>query len=192
MPKTKGKIRRSQKISFCPDCGKRFANETRVLQHMNQPSNACGPWMNASTVRNGAGSRPTQRQGSVYHDEDYQEDTVDDLQPSAGFGFELDENMDANDVHQDTLPAHVIDNHPNSPSTYPGGTTLLDEFFNDKHVDVRREILYYPFASRQDWQLASWLLWLRLSMAAIDEFLSLDLVRATVFILSRLPKLTDT
>ena len=45
MPKVKRRLCRSHKISFCPDCGRRFANETRVLQHMNQPSSACGLWM---------------------------------------------------------------------------------------------------------------------------------------------------
>ena len=46
MPKAKTKLRRALKISFCPDCGRRFANETRVLQHLNQPSIACGSWIN--------------------------------------------------------------------------------------------------------------------------------------------------
>ncbi|KAG1775072.1 hypothetical protein EV702DRAFT_1199669 [Suillus placidus] len=38
--------------------------------------------------------------------------------------------------------------------------------------------LYYPFASHQDWELGSFLLCLSLSMAAIDEFLGLELVKA--------------
>ena len=38
MPKVKRRLCQSYKILFCPNCGKRFANKTRVLQHMNQPS----------------------------------------------------------------------------------------------------------------------------------------------------------
>ena len=47
MPKAKQRLRCSQQLSFCPYCGKRFANEMCVLQHMNQPSSVCGSWMNS-------------------------------------------------------------------------------------------------------------------------------------------------
>ena len=77
---------------------------------------------------------------------------------------------------QEDVPGLVIDAHPSTPSIYPGGTTFMDQFFADQYADFRQENLYYPFASRIDWQLASWLLRSRLSMAAIDDFLSLELV----------------
>lgn len=44
------------KTSFCPRCGKRFSSETRILQHMNQPSSACGTFLNDIS---GSPSRPT-------------------------------------------------------------------------------------------------------------------------------------
>ena len=52
----------------------------------------------------------------------------------------------------------------------------MDEFDRDDHATMREENLYYPWASRQEWELASFLLRSSLSMAAIDQFLSLDLV----------------
>ena len=52
----------------------------------------------------------------------------------------------------------------------------MDDFFADKYGSLHHENLFYPFASGADWQLGSWLLCLGLSMAAIDNFLSLDLV----------------
>ena len=56
------------------------------------------------------------------------------------------------------------------------GTTFMDRFGAHKHAHLRRENLFYPFASRPDWEIASWLLRSGLSMAAIDTFLSLELV----------------
>ena len=76
-----------------------------------------------------------------------------------------------------------MDDHPNVPSLYRGGTVFLDQFFSDEYVALCQENLYYPFASGVDWELALWLLRLHLSMAAIDEFLSLQLVRPSFFLL---------
>ena len=52
----------------------------------------------------------------------------------------------------------------------------MDDFFADKYRSLCHENLFYPFALGADWQLGSWLLHSGLSMAAIDNFLSLDLV----------------
>jgi hypothetical protein len=62
------------------------------------------------------------------------------------------------------------------------GESFTDVFNNDKYADRRDDNLYYPFASKPDWEMASFLLRSTLSMAAIDEFLSLELVR--LFLLS--------
>ncbi|KAI5991976.1 hypothetical protein EDC04DRAFT_2550294, partial [Pisolithus marmoratus] len=69
------------------------------------------------------------------------------------------------------------DSHPNIPLIYPGGNTFMDQFFNDQYATLQWQNLYYPFASVEDWWLASWLLHSWLSMAAIDDFLSLQLVK---------------
>ena len=42
MPKWKKSLAHIQKTSFCPRCKMRFSSETCVLQHINQPSSACG------------------------------------------------------------------------------------------------------------------------------------------------------
>lgn len=46
MQKAKKTLSCIWKTSFCPWCGKRFGNETCVLQHMNQPSSACSAFLN--------------------------------------------------------------------------------------------------------------------------------------------------
>ncbi|KAI5981814.1 hypothetical protein EDD15DRAFT_2379006 [Pisolithus albus] len=192
MPKAKRKLCRSQKISHCPDCGKRFASETQVLQHMNQPSNVCGSWTdhfssylrhNASTTtRNGTETHhPTelQHQAGANCNGDLEEDVADYGLASDGFGLGAVEDTASHAVseHQGCTPVPVIDSHPNMPSIYPGGTTFMDRFFDDQYATLRQQNLYYPFASAGDWQLASWLLRSQLSMAAIDDFLSLQLVK---------------
>ena len=60
---------------------------------------------------------------------------------------------------------------------YDGGLTFMDQFDTDPFSAQRKINLYYPFASRQDWELGSWLLRSGLSLVAIDKFLSLELVR---------------
>ncbi|KAH7918132.1 hypothetical protein BV22DRAFT_1051938, partial [Leucogyrophana mollusca] len=57
------------------------------------------------------------------------------------------------------------------------GYTFLDIFDHDVHAKARKANLYYPFASRGDWKMASFLLRSGMSMAAIDEFLSLELIK---------------
>ena len=72
---------------------------------------------------------------------------------------------------------HVKEVFEGSSKTYGKGTTFMAQFDYDRFANERTVNLYYPFASREEWELASSLLCSSLSMHAIDEFLSLDLVR---------------
>jgi hypothetical protein len=60
--------------------------------------------------------------------------------------------------------------------TFGKGLTFMDKFHMDQFADKRKSNLYYPFASREEWDLASFLLRSSLSMADIDVFLSLTMV----------------
>ena len=46
----------------------------------------------------------------------------------------------------------------------------------NEHAAQQQENLYFPFASREEWEFASWLLRSGLGLSAIDHLLSLDLV----------------
>lgn len=72
-----------------------------------------------------------------------------------------------------------IKKHPTSGSVYGCGETFMDQCDKDSFSEKRKGHLYYPFASRDEWELASYLLCSRLSMAAIDHFLKLNLVSYT-------------
>jgi hypothetical protein len=70
-----------------------------------------------------------------------------------------------------------VERFRNAAKVYRRGQTFWDRFNMDPYTAYRKDNLYYPFASRQDWELGSFLLCSSLSMAAIDEFLGLELVR---------------
>jgi len=166
-------------MSFCPDCGKRFTNKMWVLQHMNQPSNTCSLWMNklsqAYCSYSHAAARIYMPQYQPCSNHDIVPE-VDDASAYNGFAVNEDPVYNPNDGQQEDAPGLIVDAHPSTPSIYPGGTTFMDQFFADQYAGFRQENLYYPFASRVDWQLTSWLLHSCLSMVAIDNFLSLELV----------------
>jgi hypothetical protein len=63
---------------------------------------------------------------------------------------------------------------------FPGGKTFMDAFWEDEYSTMRTENIFYPFASRNDWQFASWLTRSGLSMASIDTLLSLEFVRISI------------
>jgi len=66
--------------------------------------------------------------------------------------------------------------HPTASTVYGKGSTFMDIFDKDSHASKRTKQLYYPFASKDEWELASFLLRSHLSMALIDRFLKLKLV----------------
>ncbi|KAG1817645.1 uncharacterized protein BJ212DRAFT_1269939 [Suillus subaureus] len=64
------------------------------------------------------------------------------------------------------------------------GLTFLDLFDANEHAEYRKENLFYPFALREEWEVADFLLCSALSMAAIDKFLPLSMVHILFFFLS--------
>jgi hypothetical protein len=62
--------------------------------------------------------------------------------------------------------------------TFGPGTTFMQQFECDEFSEERTQNLFYPFASRAEWELAVFLLRSDLSLAALDTFLSLNLVSA--------------
>ena len=100
-----------------------------------------------------------------------------DWEPNGGEGLnELDppSNCHVPPTDSDTGGQHR-DRYPFAAHVYGKGHTFMDVFDADPHADKRVENLYYPFASKQDWEMASWLLRSSLSMPAIDQFLHLEL-----------------
>jgi hypothetical protein len=70
-----------------------------------------------------------------------------------------------------------VEEYEGAAKEYGTGTTFMDEFDRDQYSGERIKNLYYPFASRNEWEFAAFLLRSDLSMASIDSLLSLNLVR---------------
>jgi hypothetical protein len=70
-----------------------------------------------------------------------------------------------------------IQEHPKAAKVFGRGPTFMDQFDNDDFASARRQgHIYYPFASRDEWELASFLLRSNLSLGDTDCFLKLELV----------------
>ena len=84
---------------------------------------------------------------------------------------------DTTEAASDSSMGHYEELHPTEPFIFGSGPGFTDVFNMDRHAEKRRENLYYPFSSKGEWGLASWLLCSGLSMRAIDDFLALPIVR---------------
>jgi len=69
-----------------------------------------------------------------------------------------------------------VEMYPGAAQTFGRGETFMNKFDADRHAENRHKHPYYPFASKGEWELASFLLRSDLSMNAIDKFLKLDFV----------------
>ncbi|KAI6035890.1 hypothetical protein BKA83DRAFT_4119872 [Pisolithus microcarpus] len=92
-----------------------------------------------------------------------------------------DEHADPKEVLQlntnDKL-GHVLDVFCGAREIFDGGQTFLAWFRLNVYASLHQQNLYYPFASLSDWEIANFLLTSRLSMRAIDKFLSLCLMNS--------------
>ncbi|KAG2090007.1 uncharacterized protein F5147DRAFT_748281 [Suillus discolor] len=71
-----------------------------------------------------------------------------------------------------------VEHFEGAAKVYQCGQTFQDRFNMDPYSHYRKDNLYYPFASLQDWELGKFLLCSSLSMAAIDQFLGLELIKS--------------
>ena len=180
---------------YCQRCGKKFLDTARVLNHMNQPISSCRThYEELIQIAEALSPEGVQTSGICPEDRPHKMDW------SAGDSSPIFDNsrsptpMVATDEDQMAIDDPIIDDpiidtsssHRNSPfftEFYPGaskifgsGPTFMDNFDNDQFSKERQVHLHYPFASKDEWQMASFLLRSGLSMAALDLFFKLELV----------------
>ena len=56
------------------------------------------------------------------------------------------------------------------------GDGFMGTFYNNTHAEERASNIYFPFQSKGEWEIASFLSSSGLSMKRIDDFLSLSMV----------------
>ena len=162
--------------ALCPSCGKRFSMDSLVLRHMNNPQTSCQDWLQFST--------------SMAQEDPNPPATARPTHTSRTNSNAADENEDIGDENEDTgdcnmsVDAHHEDVHPNTPSLFGSGPTFMNRFDTDPLAARRQSNLYFPFSSKEEWGLASWLLCSGLSMRAIDDFLALPIVSFCVPIIN--------
>ena len=146
----------------CPLCHKPFETNSSVLRHMNHPRTSCLTWIDfleslsppAGPASSHDGLNDTSHNNTTHADEDMPDD-----EPISG----------------PNAPPYE-DAHPNIPHVFGPGLGFIDMFNADHHAEKRRDNLYYPFSSKEEWGLASWLSRSGPSMRAIDDFLALPMV----------------
>ncbi|KAJ7813399.1 hypothetical protein B0H14DRAFT_3090354 [Mycena olivaceomarginata] len=81
--------------------------------------------------------------------------------------------MEIDGPTNDTLPSSTRpkDFHPKPSSTFGTAPTFMDNFSKDRHTNDRQNNLYYPFASADEWEVASYLARSNMTVVQIDEFL---------------------
>ncbi|KAG1895084.1 uncharacterized protein F5891DRAFT_1194595 [Suillus fuscotomentosus] len=153
----------------CPKCGKVFSKESSITRHLSQPRSSCHSsicdMVDISQFAESILQLWRSPDPILYHCINL------DAYPSHFnvdfFETEGEESMSAEEQYKDAGTRYSQD-----------GLTFLDLFDADEYAEYRKDNLFYPFASKEEWEIADFLLRSPLSMAAINEFLALPIVSA--------------
>ena len=179
----------------CTCCSRKCKTDTRLLQHMNHPTSKCIQFLDEVIQISEAlwykKLRAHQQSNSshtvVADGGDVLMEHSDLLVGSEGDGHSITKDIQFKVPEPCVPPSQFEKYHTEvyhgTAQTYRKGSTFMDKFNDDEHVATREDNLYYPWASCPEWELASFLLCSSLSMATINQFLSLDLVSESLLIL---------
>ena len=144
-----------------------------VVRHLNQPNSSCALLID-DLISN---SLPIQPQVLP----------LDGDQDGADMDFANDDyyrtessnevEMTLNDKgpsSSDVRGSRYREDFTGASEVYGTGESFMGKFDSDVFAEKRKENLYYPFASKVDWEMAAFLLRSRMSMKMIDDFLKLE------------------
>lgn len=149
---------------ICPACGKSFKTEHTLLQHLNQPLGHCSALQHDFETL--APNHNSETQFETHND--------DPMLDAGPFDDALDNNTTEATAHASSSKHQYF--YPGAGQTYGDAPSFMDLFNTDQHANERLENPYWPFASKADWGMGSWLLRSGLSMRVIDDFLGLEKV----------------
>lgn len=176
----------------CPVCQRYFISGKRGVQvHLQSKSNVeCYNWYNAPPSDQSTSSFDTSSSSSDHAEQPVFE-SIHDNAPEAPVHADGVDDFDFNNLppmefteeelhpraEPRTLENHSV-KHPTAGAAFGPSLTVLEDIrLNDKHAKERKNNIYYPFASKVDWEVGSWLSRLNVSMELVDEFFRLDFVR---------------
>ena len=168
----------------CPCCGKRF---TDILRHLNHKRSKCAGWFNnGSSLESPPPSSLPQHPSDDHGSEDLMADDSEFVQDFPGSTVDRGSTASSNSCSRQRVE------FPGAGVTHGRTASFIDRFNEDRHSGSRVENAHYPFAGKDEWELASFLHSSGLSMQKIDDFLRLKMVityiafcSATLIILSR-------
>lgn len=165
----------------CPQCSRKFKDYRSVLCHMNQPLGSCRSYtQELTTIREALAQYRSRKQAATITVPEADDHLSDDpMDWSNGFEELGEQDMreqNMGDQDMDEPSEDFVEEFVGAGEIYGRGTTFLNIFDNDPHASKHVDNLYYPFASKDEWELASFLLQSGMSMASINSFLSLTIV----------------
>ncbi|KIJ10463.1 hypothetical protein PAXINDRAFT_16549 [Paxillus involutus ATCC 200175] len=170
----------------CPNCLRQFKDASGVTRHLSQPRTTCHRWQD--DLISVAELLDHHKQPEMQPDSPLSV-LMEDLSRSSDESFDnpAQWNESAFDWDADVemeygggiTPAQSnIITFNGATKVYQAGETFLDHFNLNACAPQHGNNIYYPFASRVEWDMAKYLLCSLLSMAKIDEFLKLDLIKS--------------
>ena len=181
IPFFQARFSRLTAMAECPKCKKKFRSIFHVSRHLSQPWSDCArEYAGLVTAQlpstfippeSGMDLEQTEEETSIQEQEAH---PFEELNPD--FDFEpmfVDPEHLAHDVQ---VPLRFREDHPTAAQCYEGSQTFMTQFDQDEYSAHRKDNLYYPFASFQEWQLGYFLFSSGISMKLINEFLRLDMV----------------
>lgn len=164
-------------VPTCPNCGKVFTKDSSVTRHLSQPRTSCHSSIcDIVDISQFAEVERPSCHASL---------EADAIMHNSDDHLHADFDNDFNPIDDDFGAAEgsLEERYEGAGMCYSeDGQTFLDLFDADEFAEYRNENLFYPFASKEEWEIADFLLRSPLSMAAIDMFLKLPLV-STIFAL---------
>lgn len=183
-------------MARCPRCGKKFKNDSRVFRHMAQTRSQCKTLIHRLIhLSHDLDLRPKR---THLHPTDPPLDSAPDIQvydDAMDFAYSrIDIMEDLNFVPSVPVNAQssTIEFFPAAAKVFEGGSTFMDNFYEDKHSQDRLDNVFYPFTSKEEWELASWLTRANISGRLMDEFFSLQLVRVHFYLMKNTHFISDT
>lgn len=151
----------------CPSCAKPFTSASNVQRHLNHPLSRCADWTRKT-------SNLTRQQ------RDLPSDTSDTSEISDPVPNDIDwvdiEDTPLGFIDNLSLDPSATESFDGASTTYGKGSDFMDRFHMDEYAKDRHENTHYPFLSKAEWELASFLQQSDLSMVNIDHFLRLSIV----------------
>ncbi|KAJ6557091.1 hypothetical protein B0H10DRAFT_1847032 [Mycena sp. CBHHK59/15] len=166
----------------CSVCTKKFFNTTHLLSHMNQPNGRCHSSLHSASFkirhRNPQRKLNLPRSNAQRVSSRSTEHVEFEIAPM-DVDYEADVNygpeMNLEEESFDTQKAYR-EEFTGAAQVQPGGDTFKAVFERDQYAEQRKLNMYYPFASRDEWELVSFIVRSNMTLAATDEFLKLRLV----------------